>query len=154
MMLPVSTPVRAKAIYKREDGAVIIDPTKCTGQRNCLDACPYGVIYFNEDLKYCPEVYLVCPSVGSRAGRIPAVVMPVRPGAFTFGEEEDFKELIAKAEILKPEAKAKPRTYYIGIPKRFIAGAVYDPEADECLEGVTVTLKDGKGKKVGSCQDG
>ncbi len=55
-----------------------------------------------------------------------------------------------RPRYLKPEAKAKPRTYYIGIPKRFIAGAVYDPEADECLEGATVTLKDGKGKKVAS----
>jgi len=35
---------KSKAIYKRDDGAVIIDPTRCTGQRNCLEACPYGVI--------------------------------------------------------------------------------------------------------------
>ena len=38
------------AIYKRDDGLVIIDPNKCTGCRNCMDACPYGTIYFNEDL--------------------------------------------------------------------------------------------------------
>jgi tetrathionate reductase subunit B len=62
-------------------------------------------------------------------------------GALTFGEEEDLKDLIARAEVLKPEANAKPRTYYIDLPnKYFIAGAVYDPQADECLEGVTVTL--------------
>ena len=64
--------------------------------------------------------------------------------------KKDLKDLIAKAEILKPEAKAGVRTYYIGIPKRFIAGGVYDPEADECLEGATITLKDAKGKKVAS----
>ena len=55
-------------------------------------------------------------------------------GAFPSGKRKTSAEQIAKAEILKPEYK--PRTYYIGIPKRFIAGAVYDPEADECLEGV------------------
>ena len=41
-----------------------------------------------------------------------------------------------------PQAGAgppKPRVYYIGLPKKFIAGAVYDQEADECLEGVRVT---------------
>jgi uncharacterized surface anchored protein len=42
--------------------------------------------------------------------------------------------------------------YYIGIPKKFVAGAVYDPEADECLEGASVTLKDAKGKKVASAK--
>jgi hypothetical protein len=73
-------------------------------------------------------------------------------GALKFGEEEDFKDIIAKAEILKPEAKAGPRVYYIGIPKRFIAGAVYDSEADECLEGATVTLKGDKGAKISSLQ--
>ena len=36
----------------------------------------------------------------------------------------------------------------MGLPdKYFVAGAVYDPEADECLEGVTVTLIDSSGKK-------
>jgi Fe-S-cluster-containing dehydrogenase component len=38
------------AIYKREDGMVIIDPQKCTGQQLCIDACPYGAIYFNNTL--------------------------------------------------------------------------------------------------------
>ena len=66
-------------------------------------------------------------------------------GALTFGEESDLKDLIAKAELLKPEAGTKPRTYYIDLPnKYFIAGAVYDPEADECLEGATVTLVSAK----------
>ena len=38
------------AIYKRDDGLVIIDPVKCTGCRNCVFGCPYDAIYFNEDL--------------------------------------------------------------------------------------------------------
>ena len=42
---------KSNAIYKRPDGAVIIDPTKCTRQRNCLDACPYGVIFYIEDVQ-------------------------------------------------------------------------------------------------------
>ena len=40
-----------RAIYKREDGAVIIDPDKCRGNKMCLAACPYeNVIYFNDAL--------------------------------------------------------------------------------------------------------
>ncbi|MEM1743150.1 MAG: 4Fe-4S dicluster domain-containing protein, partial [Nitrososphaerota archaeon] len=39
-----------KAIYKRADGLVLIDPNKCNGCKACLDACPYGVIYFNNEL--------------------------------------------------------------------------------------------------------
>ncbi len=144
---PCISSCKSQAIYKREDGAVIIDPDKCTGQKNCLDACPYGVIYFNTDLNIAQKCTW-CAHLLDRGWKEPRCVDSCPTGAFSFGEEQDFSEQIARAEILKPEYK--PRTYYIGIPKRFIAGAIYDPEADECLEGVTVTLKDGKGKKVAS----
>jgi len=33
----------------------------------------------------------------------------------------------------------KPRVYYIGLPKKFIAGALYDQESDKCAEGATIT---------------
>ena len=38
------------AIYKRDDGLVIIDPKKCNGCMHCVDACPYESIFFNQDL--------------------------------------------------------------------------------------------------------
>jgi len=38
------------AIYKEENwGAVIVDPEKCTGTRECWKACPYGVPQFEGD---------------------------------------------------------------------------------------------------------
>lgn len=37
------------AIYKREeDGVVLINQSKCRGWRQCISACPYKKIYFNE----------------------------------------------------------------------------------------------------------
>ena len=48
--------------------------------------------------------------------------------------------MISKAQPLRPELKVKPRVYYIGLPKKFIAGAVYDPDADQCAEGAIVTV--------------
>jgi hypothetical protein len=60
----------------------------------------------------------------------------------TFGEEADLKDLIAKAEPLPPNFGATPsvRVYYIGYPKRFIAGTVYDPATKEVVIGATCTL--------------
>ena len=66
--------------------------------------------------------------------------------ALRFGEESELKEYIKQGVVLHPEYKAKPRVYYIGIPKRFIAGAVWDPAEDECTEGATVTLTGGAKK--------
>lgn len=139
----------SKAIFKREDGAVIIDSNKCTGAKLCEDACPYGVIYFNHDLNVAQKCTW-CAHLLDKGWKEPRCVDACPTEALKFGEEVEFKDLIASAEILKPESKAGPRVYYIGIPKRFVAGAVYDPKADICLEGATVTLKDEKGKKIAS----
>jgi len=145
---PCITACKAKAIYKREkDGIVIIDPTKCTGARQCLDACPYKVIYFNTDLNIAQKCTF-CAHLLDDGWKETRCVDSCPTGALKFGEEKDLKEWIDKAEILHPEFKTKPRVYYIGLPnKYFVAGAVYDPGADECLQGATVTLTNAKGKK-------
>ena len=37
------------AITKRDDGIVIIDPDKSKGQKEIVDACPYGAVYWNKE---------------------------------------------------------------------------------------------------------
>jgi Fe-S-cluster-containing dehydrogenase component len=131
----------AHAIYKRDDGIVIIDPEKCRGHRNCIDACPYGVIYFNWDLNIAQKCTM-CAHLLDKGWKEPRCVDACPTGALTFGEEEDLKDLTRKAEVLHPEFGAKPRVYYIGLPKSFVAGAVYNPEEDRCIKDATATLAD------------
>ena len=37
------------AVYKRDDGLVIIDPVKAKGRKEIVTSCPYNAIYWNED---------------------------------------------------------------------------------------------------------
>jgi hypothetical protein len=62
--------------------------------------------------------------------------------ALKFMEESEAKDFINDAEVIKPERKAKdePRVYYRNLPKRFIAGTVYDPVKKEVVIGAKVTL--------------
>jgi tetrathionate reductase subunit B len=136
------------AIYKREDGLVIIDTEKCTGCKSCVDVCPYNAIFFNEGLNLAQKCTGCAHLLDSGEWKVPRCVDACPTEAIKFGEESEFKALIAKAEILKPETKAKPRVYYLNIPKKFIAGTVYDPVEKEVIIGAACTLTGPKAGKI------
>jgi len=147
-------PVRA--IIKRPDGIVLINPDKCDGcvAREsgplCIKACPYDVIYFNNQLKIaqkCTMCAHILDGVDIYVNQ-PRCVEVCPHNAIVIGEYEELKDLIANAEVLKPEAGTQPRVYYLNLPKPFIAGEVYDPYLDECVEGAKVTAVDTKTGKV------
>ena len=129
------------AIYRREDGLVIIDPVKCTGCRNCVDACPYGVIYFNDGLNIAQKC-TGCAHLLDSGWEVPRCVDACPTEALKFVEESEATNFIEDAEFVRPERKDadKPMVYYHGLPRRFIAGTVYDPVEKEVVIGAKVTL--------------
>jgi len=127
------------AIYKREDGLVIIDPEKCTGCKSCVDSCPYGAIYFNEDLKLAQKC-TGCSHLLDKDWKEPRCVDACPTGALKFMEESEAQELIDKAETLIRGQEIKARAYYLNVPKKFIAGTIYDPVKKEIIEGAKCTL--------------
>ena len=46
------------ASFKAEDGTVQVDHEACIGCEACLDACPYGVRYMNEDAGFVEKCTL------------------------------------------------------------------------------------------------
>lgn len=64
--------------------------------------------------------------------------------------ENEAKDLIKKAEIWKPEIgkKVKPRVSYLNLPKKFIAGTVYDPVKKEVIIGATCILREDRTNKI------
>ncbi|MFA5628639.1 MAG: 4Fe-4S dicluster domain-containing protein [Dehalococcoidales bacterium] len=128
------------AITKRPDGLVIIEPAKCDGCMACVGACPYGAIYFNQDLRLAQKC-TGCAHLLDRGWPIkePRCVDNCFENlALRFGEESEFSADIAKAEVFKPENK--PRVYYLNLPKKFVAGNVYTSSDKEVVIGATCTL--------------
>jgi tetrathionate reductase subunit B len=145
---PCMASCRFNAIYKRDDGLVIIDPTKCTGCKDCVDACPYGAIYFNDGLNLAQKC-TGCAHLLDSGWTEPRCVDACPTLALQFKEEAQAKDFIKKSEFVKParQAKDKTRVYYQNLPKRFIAGTVYDPIEKEVVIGANVTLTETAGKQ-------
>ncbi|MDR2108181.1 MAG: carboxypeptidase regulatory-like domain-containing protein [Coriobacteriales bacterium] len=143
--------VAPDAVYKRPDGLVILDPEKSRGHRELVDACPHGAIYYNEELDTAQKCTGCAHLVD--AGKLPHCVDLCATGGLRFGDEEDFAAEIAQAEtfddtgisVTGRAGATRPRVYYLNLPHLFIAGDVWDPQANEIIENaeVTLTLPDG-----------
>ena len=126
------------AVYKREDGLVIIDPEKAAGQKKIAEACPYGAIFWNEELQL-PQKCTGCAHL-IEEGRVPRCVDVCHTGALAFGEEREYADFIDGASVRLPESGTGPKVYYRNIPGRFIAGTLYDPEEEVVIRNARCRL--------------
>ena len=126
------------AVYRRDDGLVLIDPAKAKGQKAIVDACPYHVVYWNEELNI-PQKCTGCAHLVDRGWPIsvPRCMDNCHLSVITFGEEEDLD--LEGTEVLYPQYGTRPRVFYRGLPKKFIAGTVYDPIEKEIIKGAKVS---------------
>jgi Fe-S-cluster-containing dehydrogenase component len=130
-----------QAVYRRDDGIVIIDPVKSKGQKKIRQACPYHRIYWNEELQI-PQKCDFCVHLLEKGWREPRCVEACPARVFTFGDIDELSGLIAKAELLHPEYKTRPAVYYIGLPKHFISGSIFSADTKDCQENVELKLTD------------
>ena len=149
---PCMKAARDGAITKRDDGIVLIDPVKAKGQKQLVEACPYGHIWWNEELgipqAWPFDAHLLdqgwqqtrgqqsCPTGAMRAVKV----------------EDDEMARLARdegLEVMRPELGTKPRVYYRNLWRYttcFIGGSLSSASGGrvDCVEGATVRLvKDG-----------
>ena len=132
---------QSKAIEKRDDGLVIINPEKCTGCKLCRDACPHDAIFFNENLNLAQKC-TGCAHLldNDPEWTVPRCVDQCPTEALKFGEEADFQDFIKEAETLNPGSGTQSRVFYKNLPKKFVAGTLYDPLKKEVIIGALCTL--------------
>ena len=137
---------------KCDDGILLIDPEKAKGRKDLVEVCPYGHIWWNEELQL-PQIWPFdahlldqgwqqtrgqqsCPTGAMRAVKI----------------DDDMARMVREQglEAMKPELGTRPRVYYRNLwrySKCFIGGTLSTEEngAVDCVEGATVRLtKDGR----------
>jgi Fe-S-cluster-containing dehydrogenase component len=135
-------------VKKRNDGIILIDPEKAKGRKDLVDACPYGHIWWNEELQlpqaWTFDAHLLDQGWDKTRGHQSCPTGAMR----SIQIEDDEMQRMAhdeKLEVMRSELGTKPRVYYRNLWRYatcFIGGSVSAEinGAIECVEGVTVRL--------------
>jgi Fe-S-cluster-containing dehydrogenase component len=134
------------AVYKRDDGLVIIDPVKAKGRKEIVASCPYSVIYWNEE-KELAQKCTGCAHLlddGWTETRC-SQVCPTEAIRLVMAEEDDFERQADDEglERYRGSLGTRPRVWYKNLhrwEKAFVGVSVVFGDTDECAEGATVSV--------------
>ncbi len=107
-----------RAIYKREDGIVLINQELCKGHKGCILACPYKRIFWNKALNTAEKCHFCFSRL--EEDRPPVCVSACTAKAIFSGDVNDKSSRVYKlvheykvALPLHPEYGTSPNIYYI-----------------------------------------
>lgn len=118
---PCVTICPTSALYKRRDGIVDFDTSRCIGCKSCMQACPYDALYIDPDehtaqkCNYCvhrvevgiePACVVVCPEQAIIAGDLD-------------NPETKIAQMVAAGDLTQRavERGTKPHLWYKGVEK-------------------------------------
>ena len=124
---PCVTICPTKALFKRKDGIVDFDSSRCIGCKSCMQACPYDALYIDPyshtaaKCNYCAH--------RTEIGLEPACVIVCPERAIIAGDMNNPASEIARiiahepVRVRKPEQGTRPKVFYLGADD-----ATLDPE--------------------------
>jgi len=153
---PCMKAARDGAVTRRPDGILIIDPVKSKGQKQIVDACPYGMVSWNEE-KQIPQAWIFDAHLLDAGWTQTRAEQGCPSGVFRSVkvEDEEMQRIRAEEglEVLRPELGTKPRVYYKNLhlfTKCFVGGSVVKETAgvEDCVAGAEVVLRQ-DGREIG-----
>jgi Fe-S-cluster-containing dehydrogenase component len=143
-----------ECVRRDGNGFVLIDPATAQGRIDLVDLCPFGRVYFNEELNV-PQKCTGCAHLIDNGWSEPRCVDACATGALRFGDEEDLREEIERAlqrDLPASLSKFGSHVFYLNTPRRWIAGTVADRSINEVIIGATVRVFDEGGVEVACLQ--
>ncbi len=117
-----------QALFKREDGIVDFDNSRCIGCKSCMQACPYDAIYIDAETHTAAKCNLCAHRVDNDLEPACVVVCPTH--SIWVGDLDDPTSGISKlvntnqTAVRTPEQNTGPNVFYLGADQ-----AVLDPLA-------------------------
>ena len=107
------------ALYRRHDGIVDFDNTRCIGCKGCMQACPYDALYIDPNSNTAAKCNFCAHRVENNMEPACVIVCPTQ--AIFAGDLDDagseVSRIVAtqKTSVRKPEKNTKPKLFYVGI---------------------------------------
>jgi Fe-S-cluster-containing dehydrogenase component len=153
--------VGGDAVTKRADGIILIDPEKSKGRKDIVNSCPYGAIWWNEELQI-PQHWTFDAHLLDQGWKMPRGAHACPTGAMRAVKASDAEmaDIVKNQdlEVLHPEYGTKPRVWYKNLhryTKCFVGGSVLARIGDvtECVAGASVRLSNSTSKITDTVTD-
>ncbi len=115
---PCVTVCPTMALFKRADGIVDFDKSRCIGCKSCMQACPYDAIYIDPESHTAAKCNFCAHRIDQ--GLQPACVLVCPEEAIIFGDLDNpstrISRLIGRESISvrRPEQGTEPKLFYLG----------------------------------------
>ncbi|HYM25368.1 MAG TPA: 4Fe-4S dicluster domain-containing protein [Vicinamibacterales bacterium] len=106
-----------RALYRRRDGIVDLDPMACIGCRACMVACPYDQLFIDPNTQTAEKCNFCANRVEQQL--LPACVSVCPTECRIFGDLDDPASEVARiaqmqdAAVRKPEKGTVPKVFYL-----------------------------------------
>jgi Fe-S-cluster-containing dehydrogenase component len=104
------------AMFKRADGIVDFDTSRCIGCKACIQACPYDAIYIDPEEHVAEKCNFCAHRVD--VGLLPACVVVCPTESLIFGDIEDPASRAAQVIASRPTTVRRPGSTAAGLLRR------------------------------------
>ncbi|MGH7913933.1 MAG: 4Fe-4S dicluster domain-containing protein, partial [Candidatus Binataceae bacterium] len=120
------------ALFKRDDGIVDFDNSRCIGCKSCMQACPYDALYIDPDTSTAAKCNFCAHRVEVNLEPACVVVCPTQ--AIMTGDLDDPQSRVSriiatqKVATRKPHKGTQPKLFYVGIEGDLLQPSMMRPE--------------------------
>ena len=120
------------ALFKRDNGIVDFDNSRCIGCKSCMQACPYDALYIDPETSTAAKCNFCAHRV--EANLEPACVVVCPTQAIMTGDLDDPQSHVSrviatqKVAVRKPHKGTQPKLFYVGIEGDLLQPSMMRPE--------------------------
>jgi len=120
------------ALFRRDDGIVDFDNSRCIGCKSCMQACPYDALYIDPNSNTAAKCNFCAHRIELNLEPACVIVCPTR--AIIAGDlddpQSDISRMVATQKVAarKPQKGTRPKLFYAGIEGDFLQPSMMEAQ--------------------------